>query len=63
MLCSLTQTDFGAPDPDDHELSAIHTQFGHLVTIAGAHYGIQGTNSLSSVSHTAIRSMQRDSFK
>ena len=43
MLCSLTQMDFGAPDSDNHKLSTIHTQFSHLVTIAGAHYGIQGT--------------------
>ena len=63
MLCSLAQTDFGAPDQDDHELSAIHAQFGHSATMADAHYGIQGTNALSSVSHTAVRSMQRVSFK
>ena len=63
MLCSLARADFGVPDEDDHDLAAIHAQFGHSAVVADAHYGIQGTNALSSVSHTAVRSMQRVSAK
>lgn len=63
MLCSLARTDFGVPDDDDHDLAEIHAQFGHSGIVADAHYGIQGTNALSSVSHTAVRSMQRVSAK
>ena len=63
MLCSLAQADFGVPDEDDHDLAAIHAQFGHSAVVADAHYGIQGTNALSSVSHTAVCSMQHVSAK
>ncbi|KAH0826845.1 hypothetical protein J3R83DRAFT_4377 [Lanmaoa asiatica] len=63
MLCCLARADFGMPDEDDHDLAAIHAQFGHSAAVADAHYGIQGTNALSLVSHTAVRSMQRVSIK
>ncbi|KAF8418659.1 hypothetical protein L210DRAFT_3578829 [Boletus edulis BED1] len=63
MLCCIAGTDYGAPDDDDHELAAIHAQFGHSVSVADAHYGIQGSNALATVSHTAVRSMQRVSIR
>ena len=63
MLCCLARADFATPDDDDHDLAAIHAQFGHSAAVADAHYGIQGTNALSMVSHTAVRSMQRVSTK
>jgi len=59
MLCCLAGTDYGASDDNDHDLAAIHGQFGHSASIANTHYGIQGTNTLSIVSHTSVRSMQR----
>ena len=58
MLCCLANTDYGAPDDDDYDLVSIHAQFTHSAAIADAHYGIQGTNALSTVSHTSVRSMQ-----
>ena len=63
MLCCLAGTDFGAPDEDDHDLAAIHSQFGHSAVVADAHYGIQGTNALPTISHTSVRSMQRVSAR
>ncbi|KAH0833799.1 hypothetical protein J3R83DRAFT_10949, partial [Lanmaoa asiatica] len=63
MLCCVAHTDYGVPDDDDHELAAIHAQFGHSVSVADAHYGIQGSNALATVSHTAVRSMQRVSIR
>lgn len=63
MLCCLAGTDFGTPDEDDHDLVAIHSQFGHSGVVADAHYGIQGTNALPMISHTSVRSMQRVSAR
>jgi hypothetical protein len=57
MLFSLARTGYGVPDNDDHDLAAIYAQFGQLGIIADAHYGIQGTNTLYLVFHTAIWSM------
>ena len=58
MLCCLTGMDFGIPDEDDHDLAAIHSQFGHSAVVADAHYGIQGVNMLPMISHTSVWSMQ-----
>lgn len=63
MLCCLAGTDYGVPEDDDHDLAAIHAQFGHSASVADAHYGIQATNALSTVSHTSVRSMQRVSAR
>ncbi|KAH0825908.1 hypothetical protein J3R83DRAFT_7662 [Lanmaoa asiatica] len=63
MLCCLAGTDYGVADEDDHDLAAIHSQFGHSAVIADAHYGIQGTNALTTISHTSVRSMQRVSTR
>ncbi|KAI9452391.1 hypothetical protein HD554DRAFT_827680, partial [Boletus coccyginus] len=63
MLCCLAGTDYGVADEDDHDLAAIHSQFGHSAVVADAHYGIQGTNALTAISHTSVRSMQRVSAR
>ncbi|KAF8549160.1 hypothetical protein OG21DRAFT_627578 [Imleria badia] len=63
MLCCLAGTDYGVADEDDHDLAAIHSQFGHSGSVADAHYGIQGTNALNAISHTSVRSMQRVSTR
>ncbi|KAG6370425.1 hypothetical protein JVT61DRAFT_12038 [Boletus reticuloceps] len=63
MLCCIAGTDYGQPDKDDHELAVIHAQFDHSVSVADAHYGIQGSNALATVSHTAVRSMQHVSIR
>ncbi|KAH0827764.1 hypothetical protein J3R83DRAFT_3378 [Lanmaoa asiatica] len=59
MLCSLSGMDYGAPDPDDHDLLSIHSQFGHSSVVANAHYGIQGTNALATILHTTVQPMQQ----
>ena len=58
MLCCLAGMDYGVPEDDDHNLAAIHAQFGHSTFVADAHYGIQATNALSTVLYTSVRSMQ-----
>ncbi|KAF8422586.1 hypothetical protein L210DRAFT_852295 [Boletus edulis BED1] len=63
MLCCLAGTDYGVADADDHDLAAIHSQFGHSAVVADSHYGIQGTNALTTISHTSVRSMQRVSTR
>lgn len=63
ILCCIARTDFGAPDQDDQDLIAIHSQFGHSSAVAQAHYGIQNTNALAEVSHTAVCHMQRVSSR
>ncbi|KAH0836305.1 hypothetical protein J3R83DRAFT_7852 [Lanmaoa asiatica] len=63
MLCCIAHTDYSVPDDDDHKLAAIHAQFGHSVSVADAHYRIQGSNALATVSHTTVRSMQRVSIR
>jgi len=63
MLINIAKTDFGIPDKEDDELSAIHDAFGHSQVVGELHYGLQATNALAELSHTAVSSMQRVSLR
>ncbi|KAH7908979.1 hypothetical protein BJ138DRAFT_1103052 [Hygrophoropsis aurantiaca] len=63
MLVNIAKVDFGRPEPDDTDLVAIHDMFAHSQSVANAHYALQVTDALPSISHTAVAQMQRVSHR
>ena len=62
ILSNITQIDFGQIDPEDVDLMEIHYMFGHSSKTGASHYALQSTDSMRTISHVTISSMQRTSL-